>query len=295
MQTDTSEFDPFQGALGILLPLFVLLAYIPPVYNMTFRIVREKETRAKETMRIMGMTDLPYWLSWFIFYTAINTVVTTLSWGILLTKVINYSQPFYIWIFFWLYGEAVFGQIIFLQSMFSGSKYAGIVSTIIYFCGVLVNKVVLGDDVTRMSKMLASLLPQVALMQGSVVFANYEGTGVGLDASTSAVIFQNYSFNSALFMLALDFVIFFTLGLYMDKVIPSDFGQRLNPCFLCTPSYYRCCRRTRRRGGDQGPNGAGVNEGLVAEQYIEGDDFESAQMPASNYEAPPVSCKRLET
>lgn len=104
MQTDTSIYDPFGQALGVLLPLFLLLAYIPPVYNMTFKIVREKETRAKETMRIMGMTDLPYWMSWFIFFTCINTILTTLSWGILLIKVVNYSQPMYLWIFFWLYG-----------------------------------------------------------------------------------------------------------------------------------------------------------------------------------------------
>ena len=164
MQTDTTVVDPFKGAMSILLPLFLLLAYIPPVYNMTFKIVREKETRAKETMRIMGMTDLPYWMSWFVFYTLINTIVSTLAWAILLPAVINYSRPFYLWIFFWLYGEAVFGQIIFLQSMFTGSKYAGIVSTIIYFSGVLVNKAIMTDDVTRMQKLFASLLPQVALM-----------------------------------------------------------------------------------------------------------------------------------
>ena len=108
--------------------------------------------------------------------------------------------------------------------MFTGSKYAGIVSTIIYFCGVLVDKVITGDGISRMSKLLASLLPQVALMQGSVVFANYEGTGVGLNSSTSSVIYQEYSFNSALWMLAFDFVLFFMLGLYMDKIIPSDYG-----------------------------------------------------------------------
>ena len=96
------------------MPLFMLLGYIPPVYNLTFKIVREKETRTKETMRIMGMADLPYWLSWFVFYTLINTVVTTLAWGILLINVINYSQPVYLWLLFWLYGEAVFGQVIFL-------------------------------------------------------------------------------------------------------------------------------------------------------------------------------------
>ena len=226
MQTDTSIYDPFGQALGLLLPLFLLLAFIPPVYNMTFKIVREKETRAKETMRIMGMTDLPYWLSWFMFYTCINFVVSTLAWFTLLFKVLNYSNPIYIWILFFLYGQAVFGQIIFLQSMFTGSKYAGIVSTIIYFCGVLVNKLIMEDGVPRSSKLLASLLPQVALMQGSIQFANYEGTGVGLDSSTVSVIYEEYSFNSALWMLFLDFLLFFLVGLYLDKVIPSDFGQR---------------------------------------------------------------------
>ena len=132
--------------------------------------------------------------------------------------------------------------------MFTGSKYAGIVSTIIYFCGVLVNKLIMEDGVPRSSKLFASLLPQVALMQGSIQFANYEGTGVGLDSSTANVIFNNYSYNSALWMLLLDFFLFFIIGLYLDKVIPSDFGQRLNPCFLCMPSYYSCCRSNPRSG-----------------------------------------------
>ena len=112
--TETTVTDPFEIALRSLLPLFLLIIYIPSVYNLTFKIVREKETRAKETMRIMGMTDLPYWLSWFCFYTIVNTIVTTLAWGILMINIINYSVPAYIWLFFWLYGQAVFGQIIFL-------------------------------------------------------------------------------------------------------------------------------------------------------------------------------------
>ena len=273
--------------LGGLLPFFIMVAYIPMVYNLVFKIVSEKETRAKEIMRIMGMTDLPYWLSWFVFYTCINTVVTTLAWGTLMFKVINYSNPFYVWLFFWLYGEAVFGQIIFLQSMFTGSKYAGIVSTVIYFCGVLVNKLVMGDSgVTRMAKLFASLLPQVALMQGSGVFANYESTGVGINSVTAGDLYNEYDFNTALWMLFFDFVLFFFLGLYLDKIVPSDFGQRLNPCFCFMPSFW--CRRTNRNPNVEDEN----NEALVENR--DDDAFEMAQMPAENYEGPPVICKRLE-
>jgi|Transcript_18708 hypothetical protein len=145
--------------------------------------------------------------------------------------------------------------------MFTGSKYAGIVSTIIYFNGVLVNKAITGDDVTRSQKLLASLLPQVALMQGSVVFANYEGTGVGINSSTADVNFQEYSFNTALWMLFADFVIYFALGFYLDMVIPSNFGQRLSPGFLCTPSYWH--RSTRRRPSQSQVDDEGLEQNLI--------------------------------
>jgi len=89
MQTETTVYDPlFQALMKNLMPLFLLLGFIPPVYNMTFKIVREKESRTKETMRIMGMTDMPYWLSWLFFYTCINTVVVTICWAVLLINVI---------------------------------------------------------------------------------------------------------------------------------------------------------------------------------------------------------------
>ena len=55
--------------------------------------------------------------------------------------------------------------------MFTGSKYAGIVSTVIYFAGVLLDTLVKGEETYRSSKLIASLMPQVALMEGSVVFA----------------------------------------------------------------------------------------------------------------------------
>ena len=180
----------------------------------------------------------------------------------------------------------------FLQSLFSRSKYAGIVSTVIYFCGVLLNSVVSKDDVTHSSKLLGSILPQVALCQGCAVFANYEGTGIGLDGLTVKVLYNGYSFDSALWMLLFDFFLFFILGLYMDKVIPSDFGQRLSPIFCLQPSYYRGCRRERRRGANARVDDA--EENMLGDENEAANEFESAQMPKDNYEAPPVICRRLE-
>ena len=115
----------------------------------------------------------------------------------------------------------------------------------IYFMGVIVNRSVTGDDVYRSSKMLASIFPQVCLMQGSNIFANYEATGVGLGSSTADVEYIGYSFRSALWMMFASFLIFTLLGLYMDKVIPQPFGKRLHPCFCFQKSYYQ----RKQRGG----------------------------------------------
>ncbi len=68
MQTDKLFIDKFTS-LNIIFANLVAILYILPMYNMVFFIVKEKEQRTKESMRMMGMTDLPYWLSWLTYYT----------------------------------------------------------------------------------------------------------------------------------------------------------------------------------------------------------------------------------
>ena len=285
MPTETSIEDAMQQILPQILPFFLLIAYIPPVYNTVFHLVKEKESRTKESMRMMGMTDTAYWLSWFCYYTLINTAISTLSWIILLINVINYSNPFYVWLFFWLYGQAVFGQIVLLQSLFTSSKYSGIVATLVYFGSDFFNFLITGGDTTRTGKALASLLPQVALGQGAVVFSSYECTGVGIDSSTAAVLYQNYSFDTALWMYLVSLIVFSVLGLYLDNTLPVKFGTRKHPCFCIMPSSYKCCRGDRHRRTEAGGGYNAVEED---------DEFERANVGEDNYEPPTQVSKRQE-
>ena len=288
MPTEIDISDPFQPVLAGLLPLLLLFGYIPPIYNTVFRLVKEKESGAKESMRMMGMTDAPYWISWWLHFTMINTLVSLAAWGVLLINVNHYSDKIYLLAFFWLYGEAIFGQILFLQSFFSASKYAGIVSTIVYFGASLVNQALDSATLSRGLKVTLSLIPQAAIHQGAVVYANYECTGVGLNPSTASVVYDGYSFDTALYMMAASAVLFTVLGLYLDKVIPSTYGKRRSPCFCLAPQYYGCCRRERRA------RVAGDEAERLMETGGEDEDFEAQFMPENNYEPPPVIARRLE-
>jgi hypothetical protein len=95
--------DDFQIMLGTTLSLFVLLMYIPAIYRTVYRIVQEKETRAKESMRMMGLQDMPYWASWFIYYLIVNTCLTTLSWFFMF-GIFKHTSYAMLWVFFFSYG-----------------------------------------------------------------------------------------------------------------------------------------------------------------------------------------------
>jgi ABC-2 family transporter protein len=60
-----------------------MIIYIPVLYRTVYRIVFEKVSRAKESMRMMGMGDFAYWGSWLGYYTFVNLIIATVVWGIL--------------------------------------------------------------------------------------------------------------------------------------------------------------------------------------------------------------------
>lgn len=71
-------------------PFFILLAFIPLLYRTVYRIVFEKVTRVKESMRMMGMGEFSYWLSWITYYTLVNTILSILCTSVL---IINCFKP----------------------------------------------------------------------------------------------------------------------------------------------------------------------------------------------------------
>jgi hypothetical protein len=107
--------------------------YIPLLYRCVYRIVHEKHSRAKESMRMMGMGDLSYWLSWATYFTIINTVIATLAWYVLMINAFDAQGSTYLWLYIWLYGQSLFGLLLISQSLFSSPSNAAGGTSGIYF------------------------------------------------------------------------------------------------------------------------------------------------------------------
>lgn len=64
------------------------------------------------------MSDASYWASWFLYHTMISTAISCIAYLLAGYGIFTFSSPTLIWAIFWLYGQAIFGLIIFIQSFF---------------------------------------------------------------------------------------------------------------------------------------------------------------------------------
>ena len=63
--------DEFGRFIEGVLTFFLIIMLIPILYRTTYRIVSEKESKVKESMRMMGLKDFAYWISWFTYFTLV--------------------------------------------------------------------------------------------------------------------------------------------------------------------------------------------------------------------------------
>jgi hypothetical protein len=114
-------------------------------------------------MKMMGLTDSSYWLSWFTYYVIVVTIISVICLAILAKTVFPHSTKGIVFLYFWVYGISLFGFCILLQSFFSNARVAAITGTLIYFGTSFIDNAVQDPQTSEGAKNLASLLSTVAV------------------------------------------------------------------------------------------------------------------------------------
>ena len=108
------DYDEFMfNVLDRFLPLATLLSFFTPTFRITYRMVSEKETRIRESMQMMGLTQAAYWISWFLYYLIFNLVISGMCTFILTKYLLRFTDWIIIFIYFSSFGLAQFGFILF--------------------------------------------------------------------------------------------------------------------------------------------------------------------------------------
>eukprot|EP01084_Bolivina_argentea_P083041 150350_1 len=69
-------------------------------------------------------------------------------------------------------------------------------------------------------------------------FGKYEEGLIGLTWTNIDEPYQYFKFSTGLIMMFVDCILYIILAMYLDKIIPSKYGQHLPPYFIFQPSFW---------------------------------------------------------
>ena len=227
MKYDKYRLDEkFGEVIRILGPFFIVIAYLIPLMLYTYRMVLDKEIKVKEGMKIMGLTDGVYFLSYFFIYILVS-VFDTFAISFIFYEIYTIIPYQLFFIMFFLFSMNIFALAFFLQSFINKAKESFIISMLIYFGMLFSAHIVAGEDKSYTSKVFFSFFPSAAIDLGIILLGkfkrNFREFKFGDDIFEK---YTNYSIFTMYLMLFIDIFIYLFFGYYFQNVMPKDYGIR---------------------------------------------------------------------
>lgn len=110
----------------------MIVSFLVPLYKCVHMVVAEKDSKMRESLRMVGMSESSFWLSWLAYFTWVNTLVSLSMVTGLYMLVFDRSDYTVTFAFVWTYGQSLFGFVIIAQSLFQSPKLAGVVTSVVY-------------------------------------------------------------------------------------------------------------------------------------------------------------------
>ncbi|XP_033114079.1 ATP-binding cassette sub-family A member 3-like [Anneissia japonica] len=220
--------DVFISTIQFLLPILMVLAFIYSSGTIVKELVIEKETRLKESMKMMGLANWIHWLAWFVksyTFLLISTIliVLLLKFG----KVFEYSNGIVLLLFFmlWMFASTMWSFMI--SVFFSKSRLGFIFGLILWYLNYLPVQFLDYNKQSATIKTLASLLSNTNMAFAMNIFARYESRGEGISWENISVTpspGDSFNLGVCFIMLMVDSLIYFLIMWYVEQVFPGQYG-----------------------------------------------------------------------
>jgi len=285
MPSLTGESDIVMGIISIiggsLYPF--ALSILLPVYM--FNLVLEKEERLQEMMKMNGMQMKYYWLVNYTFFLALYLIAVGLFYlfGVLVLQISFFTSTNFgimcITLLGW--GLSQTSLAIFFQNFLKKARYATILGYLLAIWTVIValtlNYAVYPSPATL--PVGYRFYPAFSFCRILYVLANNCGSG----SCASSFSDLTSEVNECLIFLYLGAVVFFLVGVYLNEVLPQEYGVPRHPLFI-----FNSCRRRREDGfvAVSDSNQEGHTNALEAELDGEDDDCRDERNAVMNAENP---------
>ncbi|XP_067637687.1 phospholipid-transporting ATPase ABCA3 isoform X2 [Eurosta solidaginis] len=241
--------DPLIEALETILSLIVVLSFIYPCTTITKNITVEKEKQLKEVMKIMGLDNWLHWTAWFVksfimlgISSALIILLLKIYWaeGVAVLTFSNWSVLF---VFLLVYTIASVCFCFMMATFFSSASTAAAVTGLVWFITYLpisfTQKTY--ETMSLRSKLSWCLLSNTAMGFGFKEILGFEGSGEGLQWSNlfkTVSVDANLTVGAVMLMMLASSVLYMIICLYVEQIMPGDFGVPKKWNFPFTPSFW---------------------------------------------------------
>ncbi|XP_036605129.1 ATP-binding cassette sub-family A member 3-like [Trichosurus vulpecula] len=243
-----TSIDHFPTVLTLFLPLTILFVFSLIILSMIRFVVWEKENRLKEYLRIMGISNLLLWSSYFFIYFVfllftITFLTVVLTNKIVYLPIIHHSEGSLV--FFFLMCSAIV-SIFFsfmISTFFSTASTAAAVGGFLYFITYLPYLFIRSyyGVMTLNKKLFSCLLSNVAILLGIqvLIVSEVEENGIQWAKLTQPVTRNdNLTFGHILGMLVFDSFFYALVTWYIEAVFPGRYGIPQPWYFFLMKSYW---------------------------------------------------------
>ena len=272
MKYNSYKIDSFGSIIGEIGPFFIIVAYVSNLGLYVYRMVFEKETKVKEGMKMMGLTDGIYFLSYLIQYSIISLIDSLIISFILL--LLFTKTPFIVlFLMIFLFSLNVFALAFCFQSFIEKAKESLLLSLILYF--LMFFLYMLGDrvDSTYIMKLGISFFPPSTIYLGFKLLGKFEANYRQFYIKDIFYIYSNYSILTMYIMLIVDFFIYLFLGYYLQNIIKHDFGISQPWNFLFTTKYWGCSKHKNNLVNEEKISLEDKNTLLIDDEYFQNEDI----------------------
>ncbi|OWZ10744.1 ABC transporter [Phytophthora megakarya] len=235
----STNMSTFYSSGQSVIGLFLLISYIKFVSTTTTTMVIEKETRIREVMKIMGLSNFTLLTSW-----CLTTAILATPLAFIIAAELKFGQVFpmteyaTLVFLFWALSLSIVSFSYFITPFFNKSRAASIASVLLWL--VLFFPFFSVMSKSNSQKYLGALAPPTAFALGIDDLVRRAQLGRGL-AYAMGLVESPITVPSAFAMswfLILDSFILVVLGWYFDNVLPQEFGVRKPWNFMFVKEYW---------------------------------------------------------
>jgi hypothetical protein len=219
-----------------LAPMFIVIGFVNVVGKTAAGMVFEKETKTKEAMKMMGLSTVVWWSGWWLT-TALSVLISSFLITLIVSwqQVIVYTSPLLFFLAIFIFACSLIMYVSIVINFFDKSRTAQQVVSLLYFLiGYLPSLLINASTPIGSMKFSCIWSPMAIKFALRAVFdAELDKSGISFN-NLSGGANTAVPFSFCVSMMVLDAVWMALLAMYLEQIVPGEFGVSRSPFFCLT-------------------------------------------------------------